>query len=111
MNEKDRIHVDPLHCANCWIYSKGDTVSMVPEVKDHLGEVWSFACGQGKLDRLVRALDQACFPTYFGKPAVTHLMKDFAPHSFYFEIMVDGKMAMNGGVIYHASADDWSVHT
>jgi len=51
------------------------------------------------------------------------LSKDFAPLSFYFEIMAeDGSRIMNGGVLYHGNPDEsravqlvpstgWQIHT
>lgn len=43
------------------------------------------------------------------------LMSDHAPLSFYFELYIrkDGeyKFWMNGGLIFHKSSNEWSVHT
>lgn len=51
------------------------------------------------------------------------LRRDFAPLSFYFEIMSkDGRQLMNGGLLYHGSPDKsfavqlvpakgWDIHT
>ena len=58
-----------------------------------------------------------------GMEGEVHLLWDFAPLSFYFEIRAkDGSRLMNGGVLYHGSPDEsfalqlvpakgWQVHT
>lgn len=101
---------------------------IIVKCDEHLEEVFKFAESIGKKDRLLRALEQAAFPTFFGRPAHTVLTKDFAPHSFYFMVYLDLARAlgnesgwvMNGGVIFHPrwngderddTQGDWSVHT
>ena len=56
---------------------------------------------------------------------VTNLGSDFAPHSFYFEVIrPDGSLFLNGGLLYHGSPDEsfsvvldydesrrWRIHT
>lgn len=109
---------------DAWIKNKGATLRLPgPEARQHLADVWAFAESINKLDRLVRALDQACFPTFFGQPARTTLVRD-SERSFYFEIspQAEGpgsRCLMNGGVIFHeeyregqpTGTGDWSVHT
>lgn len=107
--------------AEQWMVANQENVK-VTDVP-HLKEVFAFALSINKVDRLVRALDQASFSTFFGKPSLTVLTKDFAPHSFYFMIYIKGNdqaWVMNGGVIFHQTwrdgepipdEGDWSVHT
>lgn len=35
----------------------------------------------------------------------TNIVKDFAPHSFYFVRMKDGEFIGNGGIIFHGKHD------
>lgn len=91
-------------------------ISVHPEDMGHLDACLDFARSIGKEEHLVKQLEYACHPTFFGKEAVTHLYADSAPHSFYFEVYprgseVTGKRLLNGGVIFHDSAQEWSVHT
>lgn len=116
--------------ATAWLTSKNGLVLIEGDRdKKHLEEVFLFAVQEGKLDRLTRSLDQACFPTFFGTPSFTVLTYDSSPHSFYFMVYLGDpsaktstKFAMNGGVIFHpaykddgtardTARDDWSVHT
>ena len=49
-----------------------------------------------------------------GEPdaVVCHLHKDFAPQSFAFVWMKNGKFWMNGGAIFYGASDPrWGVHT
>lgn len=70
---------------------------------------------------------QKCFRTLerfeSANNATVYLMSDFAPLSFYFELLDEtGRRIMNGGVIYHGNPDEsfsvtmdktigWQVHT
>lgn len=70
----------------------------------------------GKRDHFERMLARLAYPTFFGVEARTIVYNDFAPFSLGFNIQVkqpDGswRFAMNGGFIYHQSAQEWSIHT
>jgi hypothetical protein len=105
--------------ADEWFESHKDDVEAPPETKMLIAIIFEFAQREGKLEQLVTTLDRACFPTFFGEPAVTVLSRDFAQHSLYFEVYPRrvaardrrGQFLMNGGIIYHQTAGDWSVHT
>lgn len=101
-----------------WIADHAEWVNVVGDARGRLSAVWAFAQGLHKLDHFLRMLERACFPTWFGEPAKTILMTDFAPHSFYFEVYprdprYKGNFLMNGGLIFHESSDggEWSIHT
>ncbi|KKN46438.1 hypothetical protein LCGC14_0672780 [marine sediment metagenome] len=86
------------------------------ECQEHLDAVRKFAEEEGKLDQLQNKLDY--LSTYGQSEKIrVRLMKDFAEHSFYFHIERYGTSTdewllwMNGGLIYHQSSGEWSVHT
>ncbi len=85
------------------------------ECQEHFDAVKKFAEVKGKLDQFQNKLD---FLSTYGQSEKirVRLMKDFAEHSFYFHIerldeFSDWVFWMNGGLIYHQSSGDWSVHT
>jgi hypothetical protein len=84
-------------------------------LQSQIDEAAKFADSIGKRDNFEDALARACFPTFFGRKARTLLHSDFAPYSFGFIVQVykdvSWKPAMNGGIIFHHSCQEWSVHT
>lgn len=79
----------------------------------HFSEVYEYAREKGIVDKLESALLWACLPSFFGTPAKSTILPDSSPHSFYFLIKnrETGVVIMNGGIIWHASSQEWGVHT
>ncbi len=103
-----------------WRYVSASTVAAEIQRKGgmienwyHFAEVFAYAEETGKLGKFLSAILYACLPTFFGKPSRTSIMPDSSPHSFYFVIKdrETSQFFMNGGVIFHASSQDWGVHT
>lgn len=87
-----------------------------PSLQKLVDEVAAFADSIGKRDSFENALSRVAYPKFFGQTARTMLYSDFAPNSFGFSVQVQDKdgawrFAMNGGLIFHASEGEWSVHT
>lgn len=104
--------------------------------EEHLAKTKEFAKKVGKMDNLQQRLDYlanyAC-PENDPEHTKCELMHDFAPHSFYFNMLVKKKDTgeyvhwFNGGLIWHGPGssggsyptlsvnlgpnDGWSVHT
>lgn len=94
-------------------------MSLVIECKEHYHEVRKFAADLGQLSQLQSKLD---YLDTYGTDVETHcfLYKDFAPHSFYFEMHIRDKrkelgkqwrLWFDGGLIYHGDETGWGVHT
>lgn len=85
-------------------------------LQKQIDETFAFADGIGKRASFEDALARVAYPKFFEREARTLVYEDFAPHSFGFSVQVQDesgawKFAMNGGVIFHASDNEWSVHT
>jgi len=96
--------------------------------REHFESVLTFAVKVEKMGSLVECLDrlQAIAGNYKGKVS---LFADWAPYSFEFSIVSDGRCVLNGGVIFHGKHDNggdggaptfsvslspvdgWSIHT
>jgi hypothetical protein len=92
-------------------------VGLIIRCEDHLKAVKEFAASVGMLDQLNEKLN---YLASYGKDVETHcnLHKDFAEHSFYFEMMLrckdrdpEWQFWFNGGLIYHGDDTGWGVHT
>jgi hypothetical protein len=85
----------------------------------YIRSVMEHAVSIGRLGQLLDRLDYLdTYDTYFGVPVECRLWKDFAPYSFYWEKHSTdghegsrGTLCMNGGLIFHPSCNEWSVHT
>lgn len=73
--------------------------------QEYYDAVVKFAQENGLYDELKKELD--FLHNYGGDPDYTEcqLFKDFAPQSFYFEILRNGKRWFNGGLIFHGPHD------
>jgi hypothetical protein len=93
---------------------------IIDKTNGKLADVKAFAATVGKLENLEGKLkylgNYACNS---GRVTRCHLMNDYAPQSFYFELEVKAESApdseyrlmMNGGLILHSPQDGWGVHT
>jgi len=101
---------------------------IIDKTEGYLDKVREFADKIGMREQLEDKLDQ--LDMWFGKRLTANLYRDFAPHSFYWELLTDdGKRVMNGGLIFHGQHDQggdggaptfsvcleptngWSIHT
>jgi len=85
-------------------------------LQKRMDEVLAHAATIGKLEHFESVLARVAYPTFFGRKARTLLTWDFAPYSFCFCVQTQDesgawKFAMNGGLIFHAADQSWSVHT
>lgn len=78
---------------------------LVVKDKEYFMQVVNFAITNKQLDSLLDGLIK--LTNLFGPDAVKNLMPDPAPYSFYFTIYRGERMIVNGGLIYHRSAE-WS---
>jgi hypothetical protein len=88
---------------------------LVVESKEYLDSVQAFAKSINMESQLQEKLD---YLDRWGKPTefFVYLQKDFAPYSFYFNIVKrhkDGssRTILNGGLIYHKPESGWNIHT
>jgi hypothetical protein len=93
---------------------------IIDKTNGTLATVKAFAATIGKLDNLEGKLKYlAGYACHNGQVSRCHLMNDYAPQSFYFELEVKAESApdseyrlmMNGGLILHSPQDGWGVHT
>ena len=80
-------------------------MALVVKDLEHFEKVVSWAKENGIYDSLKKELD---YLGNFGggsEKVECLLYKDFAPQSFYFEIMKGDKRYMNGGLIFHGPHD------
>ena len=79
---------------------------LVVKDQEYFEKVKAWAKEKGLMPELQKELDY--LDTFGGsqKTAECHLYKDFAPQSFYFEMMRDGKRWFNGGCIFHGPHDN-----
>lgn len=86
-------------------------------LQSRLDEILKHAEAIDKREHLEKALGRLAYATFFGAEARTVVYSDFAPYSLGFAIEVKNKntgkweFALNGGFIYHSSAQEWSIHT
>lgn len=84
-------------------------------LQKQIDKVCAFADSIGKRASFEDALTRIAYPQFFGRESRTLVYEDFAPQSFGFSVQVkvgdSWKFAMNGGVIFHAASQEWSVHT
>ncbi len=84
-------------------------MSLVIKCQEHYDKVVAWAHQNYCLEKLKEKLDY--LTTYADSKCVCELYSDFAPHSFEFAIIKDGKFWFNGGLIYHEFDKTWGVHT
>lgn len=84
-------------------------------VQERLDEMCSHADKIGKREHLEEVLARLGHAFFFGKTARTLIFTDSCQYSLGFnvQVLIDGawRFAMNGGLIYHQSAQEWSIHT
>lgn len=73
--------------------------------KDHLREVVKFAQRTGQLKQFKQVWQRLVNMGKSWNNATVSIGKDFAPYSFGFALIENGKCVLNGGMIYHGPHD------
>lgn len=94
----------------------GGKIRYERSLQSRLDEIFKHAEAIDKREHLEKVLGRLAYATFFGAEARTVVYSDFAPYSLGFTIEVKNKngkweFAMNGGFIYHSSAQEWNIHT
>lgn len=72
---------------------------MIDKTDGKLEAIKKFAANIGQLDNLKSKLEILARKEQDG--CVVNLHQDFAPYSLYFEVLKEGELVSNGGLIYH----------
>jgi hypothetical protein len=72
---------------------------------EYLAKVLEFAERRGIKENFLDRLNWLGKGAVFGTKSECRLFKDFAPYSFEFMHVVNGKAAMNGGLLYFGPGD------
>ena len=76
---------------------------MIDKTEGKLAAIKKYAADNGLLDNLNSKLTILASKEKDG--CVVNLHQDFAPNSPYFEVIKDGQLISNGGLIYHGIHD------
>ena len=78
---------------------------LIDMTSGRLLEIMEFARRNGMEKQLDDTLERLVKHTHSG--GKVYLYPDFAPHSLYFEVIRNGQLSLNGGVIFHGPHDGY----